>query len=99
MIRGTTPRLEFTLPFEASLLAEAWITISQNRKEVFTKELKDCECNGEMLILDLTQDETLRLGCEYVAELQIRAKTYTGEVIASDIIQLNAERILKDGVI
>lgn len=31
MIRGTTPTLEFALPFEVDLIAEAYVTISQKR--------------------------------------------------------------------
>lgn len=30
MIRGTTPTLEFTLPFDTSLIAEMYITLTQN---------------------------------------------------------------------
>lgn len=30
MIRGTTPTLEFTMPFDTSLIAELYITITQN---------------------------------------------------------------------
>ena len=30
MRRGTTPTLEFALPFEVDLIAEAYVTISQN---------------------------------------------------------------------
>ena len=37
MIRGTTPTLEFTLPFEVDLIAEAYVTISQNQSVVIDK--------------------------------------------------------------
>ena len=30
MIRGTTPKLEFILPFDTSLIAEMYITLTQN---------------------------------------------------------------------
>lgn len=29
MIRGTTPTLEFTLPFDTSLIAEMYVTMAQ----------------------------------------------------------------------
>lgn len=32
MIRGTTPTLEFTLPFDTSLIAEMYVTIAQGEK-------------------------------------------------------------------
>ena len=34
MIRGTTPILHFTLPFEVSELSEYWITISQRYENI-----------------------------------------------------------------
>ena len=99
MIRGTTPRLEFTLPFETSLLAEVWITLSQNRAIVLDKKLMDCECKGCVLALTLSQEDTLRLSQESRVEIQLRVKTRSGEALASDIISERADRILKDGVI
>lgn len=32
MIRGTTPTLEFTLPFDTSLIAEMYVTIAQGER-------------------------------------------------------------------
>lgn len=32
MIRGTTPTLEFTLPFDTSLIAEMYVTIGGKRE-------------------------------------------------------------------
>ena len=46
MIRGTTPTLEFTLPFDTSLIAEIYVTMTQNGKTVLEKTLSDCNCSG-----------------------------------------------------
>ena len=99
MIRGTTPRLEFTLPFETSLLAEAWVTLSQGGEEVLTRELETCECEGCKLSVKLTQEETLMLDCDRKTEIQIRVRTHEDDAHASDIIVVKTSRILKDGVI
>ncbi len=99
MIRGTTPLLEFTLPFEANLLAQAWITLSQNEKEVLTKDLEVCSCDGCKLSVKLTQEDTLLLDCDCNTEIQVRVKTLEGEALASDILVVGTDRILKDGVI
>lgn len=99
MIRGTTPTLEFTLPFDVDTLEEAYVTIAQNGLAVVEKCLSDCGCEGDCLRVRLTQEETLKLKCNRVVEIQIRAKTKTGDVVASNIITVSAERILKDGVI
>lgn len=46
MIRGTTPTLEFALPFEVDLIAEAYVTISQNQSVVIDKSLSELTCAG-----------------------------------------------------
>lgn len=61
MIRGTTPTLEFTLPFDTSLIAEMYVTIAQGEKTVLEKTLSDCNCSGTSVSLALTQEDTLRL--------------------------------------
>lgn len=99
MIRGTTPTLEFTVPFDTSILAEAWVTFSQNDNVVLNKQLKDCKCNERKLIVHLTQEETLLLDCKCMTEIQIRARTHEGEALVSNIMTEDTGRILKDGVI
>lgn len=99
MIRGTTPTLEFVIPFDTGQLAEAFVSLSQNEVVIIDKALTECQCNGDKLIVRLTQEETLKLECDIVTEIQIRARTLEGEAIASQIIKVNTERILKDGVI
>lgn len=49
MIRGTTPTLEFALPFEVDLIAEAYVTISQNQSVVIDKSLSELTCAGKTL--------------------------------------------------
>lgn len=49
MIRGTTPVLEFELPFDTELIAEAYVTISQNQKAVFEKNFAECIHSGKLL--------------------------------------------------
>ena len=99
MIRGTTPTLEFTLPFDTILLAEAWVTLSQNGSEIVTKTLQECSCEGEMLTVRLAQEDTLKLRSDNNTEIQIRARTHEGNALASNIITASTARILKDGVI
>ena len=99
MIRGTTPTLEFIIPFDASLLANAHVTLCQNGVVMIDKALEECSCNENKLSVKLTQDETLNLQCDCITEIQIRARTVEGEALASNIMRVNTERILKDGVI
>lgn len=99
MIRGTTPTLEFIIPFDTSLLNNAHVTLCQNGVVMIDKALHECSCNENKLSVRLTQEETLSLQCDCITEIQIRAKTAGGDVIASNIIREKTERILKDGVI
>ena len=74
MIRGTTPTLEFTLPFDTSLIAEMYVTIAQGEKTVLEKTLSDCSCSGTSVSLTLTQEDTQKLQQQSrsQAEIQIR---------------------------
>lgn len=99
MIRGTTPTLEFVLPFDTSLLDTAYITLSQNDAVVVEKKMTECNCNKRVLSARLKQEETLKLNCDCKVEVQLRVKTLEGDSLASDIFIVSPDRILKDGVI
>ena len=99
MIRGTTPTLEFTLPFDVGILAEAWVTMAQKGEVVLDKQLSECQCGGNVLTVKLTQEETLSLKCNCLTEIQIRVRTVDGNALASKVMSVSPDRILKDGVI
>ena len=99
MIRGTTPRLKFTLPFDTSQIAESYITFSQDETIKMDKSLEECEAYGNTLTVVLTQEETLSLASGKFVEIQVRVKTVSDDVLASNIIRVNVDRILREGVI
>lgn len=99
MIRGTTPTLEFTLPFDVTLIENAYITFSQNGEVVLEKSLSDCEKSADKLTLRLTQEDTLKFISPNIVEIQLRVKTFENDALASNIIKTSVEKILKDGVI
>lgn len=99
MIRGTTPTLRFSLPFDGSLLSKLYITAAQNDKVVFEKALSDCVLSGAQVTCKLTQADTLALDDSEPTEIQVRCKTVNGDAPASHIFVCNTERILKDGEI
>lgn len=97
MIRGTTPTLEFELPFSSDEISICSIALSQRDEVVVEKKLEDCQTDGNMLRCTLTEKETLLLDCDYgVVEIQVRLKC-GNRALASDIIQMSVGRILKDG--
>lgn len=99
IIRGTTPTLEFTIPFDTDIIDEAFVTLSQNREIIIDKALSDCQCSERKLTVRLTQEETLKLACDCVTEIQVRVRTKEGDAMASNIISVDTDRILKDGAI
>lgn len=99
MIRGTTPTLRFTLPFGTEMIADAWVTFAQYNRVILDKHLSDCQCDGNDLIVKLTQEDTLKFCTERNVEIQIRIKDPAGNSIASNIMKEDVGRILKDGVI
>ena len=99
MIRGTTPTLEFTLPFELVEIDKLWITFSQNNKEVFTVEKQDLVLGDKTISLKLSQKQTLLLSSNSMVNIQIRVVDTKGLAMASNIIKTPVQQILKDGEI
>lgn len=99
MIRGTSPTITCTFPFDVATLSYAYFTIAQNERIVLNKKI-DCDgLQGRQIKIHLTQEETLKLKENLQAEAQVRGITKDGEAIASDIIKIYVNKILKDGVI
>ena len=99
MIRGTTPTLQFVLPFDTGLIAEGYITLTQNGEVKVEKNKDAFEMDGLNLSVTLTQDETLELDAGVNVEIQLRVRTETGNALASEIYCVSADRILKEGEI
>lgn len=99
MIKGTTPTLEFELPFEVALVKNAYVTLSQKGVIVINKQIKDCECQSNILSVKLTQEDTIRLNATDIVEIQIRVLTANDDALASEIWTTYAERILYEGII
>ena len=55
---GSTPKHEFTLPFDVSLIDQFKVTYKQNEKIILEKYLEDFDVSGNKLYVTLTQEET-----------------------------------------
>lgn len=99
MIRGTTPIITFALPFDFDLVEKIWFTMAQRGQELFTKGKDDMEVNGPRVTIRLTQDDTLRLTPGQKVDVQVRILSTGKDAIASQIVHLEVDKILKDGVI
>ena len=114
MIRGTTPKHTFTLPFEMPNGAEYRIVYAQgeDHKEniLFEVETKDCIVSGCAVSVRLTQEQTLLFDATphwqkgfytpFPVKIQVGVKTPGGETLWSNIITTTVKRCLrKDGLV
>lgn len=98
MRRGTTPTLNFQLPFEVSQITKLNIALSQNDTVVIEKNLSDVTRSGRKISVKLSETETLSLNDEKELEIQLRVAVGSTK-LASNIIKTTVKRILKEGVL
>lgn len=98
MYRGTTPTHVFRTDANLEEASVLFISYKQNGKVVLEKSLEEVSIQKDIVIVNLTQTETL-LFQEGIVTIQIRAKFPDGSAIASKLIRTSAEEILKDGEI
>lgn len=98
MVQGTTPKHTFILPFSSDAVKECEIIYQQNSKTVLTKTESDCDMEENEISLKLTQEETFLFSAAVVVDIQIRVKTFDGEVLASRIAQVSVEKCLSNEV-
>lgn len=76
MRRGTTPTITMTLPKEISVsgLKAATLSIAQGGEEIISKNLSALTPDATLntLAVTLTQEETLKLGNDIAAEIQLK---------------------------
>lgn len=110
MRRGNTPTHTFTAPFDILPDTAVRIVYAQNDRVVLERTTESCTIDGNKIIVDLSQEETLLFDTEphyeggkyqpYPVEIQVGIRTAGGKVAWSDIITDTVERILrKDGVV
>lgn len=99
MIRGTTPRHEFTLPFDTAVIKCIEIVYNQDGVNRVIKKTEDCMMDNKTVVVRLTQEETLRFHEGNCVEVQIRVMTTAGDVMASHVMRVRCEDCLSDEVL
>ena len=100
MFRGTTPGLEINVgDIDLSHVTELWLTLSQGGVEKLTKTLDDVTVEGSAVSCTLTQQETLSLRASQSTLLQMRFLMDDGQAMATPIVKVMVDAILKEGVI
>jgi len=97
MYRGTTPTFIFKLPFAVDQITALNLCFAQQEQVVLEKTLPHCTAEGDSVQVTLTEAETLLFDSKKgMVEIQLRigcGKTR----LASNIMRVLVERILKDG--
>ena len=97
MYRGTTPTFILKIPFASDEITALNLCFAQQGRIVLEKMLSDCVLGEDSVQVTLTESETLLFDNKKgIVEMQLRVGC--GEIkMASNIMQVSVERILKDG--
>lgn len=101
MRRGTTPILNFKLPFVRDQVEVAYVTGVHRGETWIDKSIDDdgVEFIGNRITVHLTQEETLRLSLADNVRFQVRVRFKGGTVAASKVKYVAPKEILKGGII
>ena len=102
MIRGTTPTLQFNLPFETSIIKSAEITIKyvdDLKKVLIIKNLGNCKLGDKCISTVLTQEETLQLPAPAIVLVQLRIVATDGTILATEPYSVTVKKLLAEGAI
>ena len=99
MIRGTTPIHIFELPFAASEIEKCSVTYKQGRDIKLKKTTEECILEEARIIVNLTQEDTLKFNsCTYV-EIQLKVKIKgSDDVMATDPIKKTRDEIFDEEI-
>lgn len=86
MVRGTTVPHTFKMPFDTSLLTKIRIVYSQNGTVIIEKQETDVTLNGRKILVELSQEETLKFAANLEYELECKVKTSDGQVHSTGLI-------------
>lgn len=98
MTRGTTPTLEFSIPYTASEIKNGYITFAQHHRPVFEIGMDGMQIQDKKITVTLSQQQTLLL-CPDDTMIQIRLLLDGDQAVASQLMELHVQDVLKDGVI
>ena len=99
MRRGTTPTNVIHTDLDLTTALSIYLTYSQNKRNIIEKELPDMEVTKERITVHLSQKDTLCLLPDVPVKVQVRAKFPDGSAVASNIMSVSVNDILKDGEI
>ena len=99
MRQGTTPVLSFEVDLDTSVLSCIKVVFKKGDKIILTKRETECSLSGKIIKIRLSQEETFLFECETNYNVQIRAKLFNGDVVATDVMKLPIEECLDEEVL
>ena len=101
MIRGTTPTLCFKIPYTTEQIQLGYITFSRKGKVFLDVPFSDERVLLEdgCVYLTFTQEDTLLFNSRTVYSVQLRILLQDNIAVASNILTIPVDSILKNGVI
>ena len=101
MRRGTTPTHTFTTDSDLTGAEVIFVTYQQFGKTVLEKTIDEITVEAGAITVKLSQAETLLFSekPDEAVRIQIRARWPDGSAVASNIVQIPAKEILKEGEI
>ena len=84
IIRGTTPKHDFDLPYPVELIKDLRISYGQNNKSICTKTKNQCTFEKNSLSVQLTQEETFLFKPKKNVYIEIRIKLFDGQIVQTE---------------
>lgn len=106
MLRGTTQKLTFDIGLDTKDITQLWLTFSHynsHNSEILTKTIDDVVLEGTTVTVELSQEDTLEFNHSNVKSkvvfIQMRALLNDGQALASNVVEITVDHLLKEGVI
>ncbi len=94
MIQGTTPTHTFTVPFNCDDVKNVEVTYKQNDTIVLQKYIGDCHIDGNIVSVDLTQEDTFKFVPKVNVKIQVRALDAYGKIRITKRFEVYCEECL-----
>ena len=99
MGRGTTKKHTFTVPYDTSLIQTIRVVYAQGGDIIFKKSGNDVQLNGNVVTVNLSQQDTFKFSHKLPVEIQLRSLLKSGDVKNSNILKTTVKRCLDDEVL
>lgn len=83
---GSTPKHTFTLLEEVENIQNIFASYGQHGVELFCKKGNDVQWDGNDILVQLSQQDTLKLECGVVAQMQLKLLLTDGNVRYTEVV-------------